>query len=207
MSELIILFDLFITFFQIGLFTIGGGYAMIPLITEMVTQKGWATEAQLIDYIAIAESSPGPFALNTSTFIGMNQFDSVWMGVVGAVVAALGLVLPSFIIILIIAKFFMKFIEYKGVTAALTGLRPAVIGLMLSAVVTIAIVAFGIRFELNAVEDIFRFHIGWLEILIFAAVFGLSRIKKLKLDSYKIILVSAVLGVAVYGIKDFILPT
>ena len=189
-----VLLDLFITFFLIGLFTIGGGYAMIPLITESVVSKGWCTEADIIDYIAVAESTPGPFALNTSTFIGMGQF-----GVLGALVAALGLILPSFIIILIIAKFFMRFVEYKGVLAALSGLRPAVIGLMASAVIAIAVTAFNI--EINIKENIFNF--SFTGVLIFALVFGLSRIKKLKLDSYKIILISAALGIIVYSVRDF----
>jgi chromate transporter len=187
-----ILLDLFITFFQIGLFTIGGGYAMIPLITEAVVSKGWTTEANLIDYIAVAESSPGPFALNTSTFIGMEQY-----GVLGAVVAALGLIMPSFIIILIIAKFFMKFVEYKGVAAALDGIRPAVIGLMISAVIMIAITAFNIKFD-TGISDM-----NFLGIAVFAAVFGLSIIKKIKIDSYKIIFISAVLGIVFYSARDF----
>lgn len=192
-----ILFDLFITFFFIGLFTIGGGYAMIPLITEAVVSKGWCTEADIIDYIAMAESTPGPFSLNTSTFIGMRQF-----GVLGAVIAALGLILPSFIIVLIIAKFFMKFMEYKGVLAALNGLRPAVIGLMVSAVYTIAVTAFDIK--INIKENILN--LNFIGIIIFALVLGLSRIKKLKLNSYKIILISAVLGIILYSLKEYFFP-
>lgn len=188
-----ILIDLFITFFQIGLFTIGGGYAMIPLITDKVVSKGWATELDIIDYIAVAESTPGPFAINTSTFVGMKQF-----GVLGAIVTALGLILPSFIIILIIAKFLMKFVEYKGVTAALNGLRPAVIGLMSAAVISIAITAFNVKFA----SDFYK-NINIIELLVFLTVFLLSRIKKLKLNSYKIIIVSAVLGILFYTVKDF----
>ena len=190
---MLVLFDLFITFFQIGLFTIGGGYAMIPLITDKVVGKGWATALDIIDYMAIAESTPGPFAINTSTFVGMKQF-----GVFGAAVTALGLILPSFIIILIIAKYLMKFVEYKGVIAALNGLRPAVIGLMSAAVLSIAITAFNIKFNLD-----FYKNINFIEIMIFAIVFTLSRIKKFKLNSYKIIVVSAVLGILFYSIKDF----
>lgn len=95
-----ILVELFITFFKIGLFTFGGGYAMIPMITDEVVAKGWATAQMLTDFIAIAESTPGTFAINTATFIGMEQ-----MGVIGAIFATLGVIMPSFIIILIIAKF------------------------------------------------------------------------------------------------------
>ena len=196
-----VLFDLFITFFQVGLFTIGGGYAMIPIITDKVVSKGWATELDILDYIAISESTPGPFSINVSTFVGMRQF-----GVLGAIFTVLGLVLPSFIIILIIAKFFMKFIEYKGVKAALNGLRPAVIGLMAAAVLSIAITAFNLKFdEFSEFSKFFEFfkNINYIGIFIFLIVFILSRIKKLKLDSYKIIIVSAVLGLVIYTIKDF----
>ena len=192
-----LLLDLFFTFFQISLFTIGGGYAMIPLITEKVVSKGWATETDIIDYIAVAESTPGPFAVNTSTFVGMKQF-----GVLGAAVAVLGLVLPSFVIILLIAKFFVRFTEAKGVAAALNGLRPAVIGLMASAAVSIAIAAFGIKMDFSGLG--FFADVRFIEVCIFVLVLGLSFIKKLKIDSYKIILVSAALGVAFYSARDFL---
>ncbi|MCL2095773.1 MAG: chromate transporter [Oscillospiraceae bacterium] len=191
-----ILFDLFITFFKIGLFTIGGGYAMIPLITETVVNKGWCAETDIIDYIAVAESIPGPFSLNASTFIGMEQF-----GVAGAVSAALGLVMPSFIIILVIAKYLLKFLEYKGVLAALNGIRPAVIGLMVSAVVSIGLTAFNI--------DIARglSNIDFIGVFIFLCVLGLYIISRktgrFNMNAYKIILVSAVLGIIFYALRDF----
>jgi len=200
MAQILLLLDLFIAFFQIGLFTIGGGYAMIPLITDKVVSKGWCTELDLLDYIAVAESTPGPFALNTSTFIGMKQF-----GIIGVIVAALGLILPSFIIILIIAKFFMKFIEYKGVTAALNGLRPAVIGLMATAVIKIAMTAFNIKINFDSLGlDIIEIlkNLNFIQISIFAIIFALSKIKKLKINSYKIIILSAVLGIIFYSAKD-----
>jgi len=200
MTQLVLLFDLFITFFQIGLFTIGGGYAMIPLITEKVVGKGWCSETDILDYIAVAESTPGPFALNTSTFIGMNQF-----GILGAIVTCLGLILPSFIIILIIAKFFMKFIEYKGVAAALTGLRPAVIGLMSAAVISIALTAFNLKIYFGTFDFIANLkNINFIEIFIFLLMLLLSRIKKLKIDSYKILILSAALGLVIYSVIDFV---
>ncbi|MCL1858348.1 MAG: chromate transporter [Oscillospiraceae bacterium] len=193
MPQIFLLFDLFITFFQIGLFTIGGGYAMIPLITDKVVSKGWCTEVDLLDYIAVAESTPGPFAINTSTFIGMKQF-----GIPGVIVSCLGLILPSFIIILIIAKFFMKFVEYRGVSAALNGLRPAVIGLMSAAVISIAIKAFNININFNFINNL-----NFTQISIFIIVLALSQIEKLKINSYKIIILSAVLGIMFYTAKDF----
>ena len=197
MAQILLLFDLFITFFQIGLFTIGGGYAMIPLITDKVVSKGWCTKLDVLDYIAVAESTPGPFALNTSTFIGMKQ-----LGVLGVIATWLGLILPSFIIILIIAKFFMKLMEYKGVTAALNGLRPAVIGLMATAVITMAITAFNIKISFDSFGfDLFK-NLNFTQISIFVIVFALSKIKELKIDSYKILIFSAVLGIVFYSAQD-----
>ena len=200
MPQMLLLLDLFWTFFQIGLFTIGGGYAMIPLITDKVVSKGWASEADLINYIAIAESTPGPFSLNTSTFIGMKQ-----AGLPGAVFTSLGLILPSFIIILIIAKFFMKFVEYKGVSAAMTGLKPAVIGLMSAAVISIAVTAFNISIKIDSKNFDFIKNINFIEVAVFIIVVALSRIKKLKINTYKIIILSAVLGIAFYGIRDLLI--
>ena len=99
-----IFLDLFFTFFKIGAFTFGGGYAMLPLIQEEVLRKNWATSSELIDFIAVSESTPGPFAVNISTFIGTQMG-----GFLGSVCATLGVVLPSFIIILIVAQVFEKF--------------------------------------------------------------------------------------------------
>ena len=93
--------DLFLTFLKIGAFTFGGGYAMLPLIQEAVLSKGWLDESALIDFIAVSESTPGPFAIIISTYIG-NQT----VGILGGACATLGVVVPSFVIILIIAKFF-----------------------------------------------------------------------------------------------------
>ena len=99
-----LLLKLFITFFKIGVFTFGGGYAMIPLITQEVLNNNWVDNTDvLIDFIAIAESTPGTFAINIATFIGFEQ-----VGVIGAIAATLGVILPSFIIILIIASLFTK---------------------------------------------------------------------------------------------------
>ena len=187
-----ILLDLFVTFFQIGLFTFGGGYAMIPLITDKVVSKGWASPERLVDYIAVSESTPGPFSVNTATFIGISQY-----GPLGAAAAVLGLILPSFIIILIIARFFTRFMEYKGVKAAFRGLNPAAIGLILAAAVSLGVNAFNLGFS----ADFYK-NLNLPGIIIFAFVFGLSRIKKLNFNSYKIIITSAVLGIIFYTVLE-----
>lgn len=125
--------DLFATFFKIGLFTFGGGYAMLPLIQQEVLSKGWAAEEELVNFIAVSESTPGPFAVNMSTYIGTEQ-----AGPLGAFFAILGVVMPSFIIILIVAKCYEKFQSSKIVKGCMSGLKPAVIGLIGAAVLSIA---------------------------------------------------------------------
>ena len=125
------------TFLKIGTFTFGGGYAMIPLIQQEVVKNAWISPADVIDFIGVAESTPGPFAVNISTFIGMETG-----GLLGAFIATLGVILPSFLIILLIAKFFLNFQENFYVKSALTGLRPTVIGLIASAAVSIFITNF-----------------------------------------------------------------
>ena len=132
-----ILLELFLTFLKIGAFTFGGGYAMFPLIQEAVLDKGWLTEEFLIDFVAISESSPGPFAINIATYIG-----SEVGGILGAICATLGVVIPSFVIILIVAKFFMKFKESKIIKGIMSGLKPCVIGLIGSAIISMSLTVF-----------------------------------------------------------------
>ncbi|MGN1115772.1 MAG: chromate transporter [Candidatus Ornithomonoglobus sp.] len=124
--------SLFLTFFRIGAFTFGGGYAMLPLIQEEVISHGWMPMEQLVNFIAVSESTPGPFAVNISTYIGAEI-----AGLGGAVCATLGVVLPSFIIILIIAKFFLSFSDNGYVKGCMNGLRPAVIGMIGAAVISV----------------------------------------------------------------------
>ncbi|MBQ6431160.1 MAG: chromate transporter [Oscillospiraceae bacterium] len=123
-----ILLKLFYTFFTIGLFTFGGGYAMLPLIQEKVIANGWMGMEELTNFVAISESTPGPFAINISTYVGAET-----AGVLGALCATLGVVLPSFIIILIVAKIYVRFKNSKAVSGVMFGLRAAVVGLMAAA--------------------------------------------------------------------------
>ena len=128
-----IFLDLFFTFFKIGLFTFGGGYAMLPLIQAEVMGHSWLSMNELIDFVAISESTPGPFAINISTYVGAETG-----GILGSVCATLGVVMPSFIIILIVARFFEKFKDNRIVKGCMTGLKPAVIGLIAAAVISFA---------------------------------------------------------------------
>lgn len=124
---------LFITFVRIGTFTIGGGYAMLPLIQREVVDRGWMSKEEFIDLFAVAQSLPGVFAVNISIFVGYKL-----KKLTGSVICALGTILPSFLIILAIALFFTQFRENEWVEKAFKGLRPAVVALIAVPVITTA---------------------------------------------------------------------
>ena len=190
---MMILFELFITFFKIGLFTFGGCYAMLPLMREEVLAHNWAAESELINFIAVSESTPGPFAINMATYIGTEQ-----AGVIGAFFATLGVVLPSFIIILIVAKCYEKFQSSKIVNGCMTGLKPCVVGLIGAAVVSIAgTVLFAGEFSKKALISAF----SELNIYISLAIFAVMAVLAFKkVHPILIICMSAVAGIVVgYG--------
>ena len=128
------LLKLFLTFFEIGAVSFGGGYGMISLIREKVLLHGWLSEAEFLSFIAVSESTPGPLAVNMATFIGSSQG-----GVLGALCATLGVVLPSFFIILLIAALIHDLLKYAGVEAFLSGVRPCVVALILSTALTMGL--------------------------------------------------------------------
>lgn len=128
------LFELYAAFFRIGLFTFGGGYAMLPMLTKEVVEKyHWATEAELMDYYAIGQCTPGVLAVNTATFVGYK-----YKGVLGGIIATLGVVTPSIIIITVIASFLKNFADLEIVKHAFNGIRAAVVVLILNAIVKLA---------------------------------------------------------------------
>ncbi len=125
---------LFLTFLKIGLFMFGGGYAAIPLVQkEIIEMRNWVTPKEFIDILAIAEMTPGPIAVNSATFIGY-KLAGFW----GALSATIGVVLPAFLVILIVAAFFYTFSAHPQVKAAFMGIQPAVIGLIASALFSLA---------------------------------------------------------------------
>ena len=155
--------ELFLSFFRIGLFSFGGGYAALPLISEqVVTQKAWLTMEQFTDLLTISQMTPGPIALNASTFVGTQV-----AGVLGAIVATLGCVTPSCIIVLLLALLYYRYKNLSAMQNVLFGLRPAVVSLIASAGVGILLTALGIG---SAVD--------YLAIGIFAAAFIVLRIWK-----------------------------
>lgn len=186
-----IYFELFITFFKIGLFTFGGGYAMLPLIQDEVAAHNWIASEDLINFIAISESTPGPFAINMSTYVGTQMG-----GLFGGICSTLGVVLPSFIIILIVAKVFDKFKNNKYVKGCMSGLKPAAIGLIGSAVISMALtVFFHDGFSVNVFTGI-EFYIS---IALFAVM---SVLAFKKVHPIIIICISAVVGIiAGYAFK------
>lgn len=147
-----ILVQLFIEFFKTGLFAIGGGMATIPFLSDMATKTGWFTQAQLTDMIAISESTPGPIGINMATYVGFTT-----AGIPGSVIATLGLITPSIIVILIIAGFLKAFKDNKYVQSAFYGLRPASTGLIAAAglsVVMIVLVNQAKYAETGAITDL-----------------------------------------------------
>jgi chromate transporter len=183
------LLELFITFFIIGLFTIGGGYAMIPMINDTVIEKGWLTLEELYNFIAIAESTPGPFAVNTATLIGFSQFPEA--PILGALITTLGVILPSFIIILLIAKYLHHFLEKKVVRWSLNGIKATVVGLIVAVFLSMVITnVFGGAIGLKNI-DIYA-------IIITAIIFTITLVFKKKVGPIPLIILSGILGCVFY---------
>ena len=132
-----IYWKLFMEFAKIGAVSLGGGYGMIALIREMVLEYGWMTESDFTSFIAISESTPGPLAVNMATFIGSSQG-----GIAGSLCATVGVVLPSFVIILLIAAIMHNLLKYKGVQAFLTGVRPCIVARIFATGILMAIHTF-----------------------------------------------------------------
>ncbi len=180
--------ELFWTFLTIGAFTFGGGYAMLPLIQEQVAAR-WGdviSQEAMVNFIAVSESTPGPFAINMATYIG-----SIMGGPLGSVCATLGVVLPSFVIILIVARCYDRFRESRVVKGCMSGLKPAVVGLIGNAVLGVLLTVFFPAGLSLAVFSDLRFYI-------YAAIFGVMLLLAFKkVHPILIICLSAVLGIAV----------
>ncbi|PPK43903.1 chromate transporter [Clostridium algidicarnis] len=168
---------LFITFFKIGLFSFGGGYAMLPLIKqEVVINNAWLTLSEFTDIIAISQVTPGPIAINSATYIGYTATNSPF----GSLLATLGVSLPSFIIMMIISIFFVKFKDNKYVDYAFKGIRPTVIGLIAAAALLLVNKSIFIDFK---------------SIILFLGVF-IASLKKV--DPILLIAIVAIIGIIIY---------
>lgn len=188
---------LFLTFLEIGAVSFGGGYGMISLVREKVITNGWLTEGEFLNMIAVAESTPGPIAVNMATFVGSTQG-----GVLGSALATLGVVLPAFIIMLIIASLIRNLLKYKGVQATLGGIRPAVVGLIIATASTMIL---GSVLGIKSVTDGFSLANPELvkNIVIFAAVVGVAalykKLKKKKISPILLIVFSGLMGLVLFS--------
>ena len=184
--------QLFLEFFKAGLFAVGGGLATIPFLTDISQRTGWFTQADLTNMIAVSESTPGPMGVNTATYVGYTVG-----GVPGSVIATLGLITPSIIIILLVASFLNKFRNNPTVEAIFYGLRPASTGLIAAAgwgVVCIALIA--PQWSIDGTNLLVTLNANWQCLLVAAGVLVCTRLPKLKgLHPVVWIALSAVVGV------------
>ena len=187
--------QLFLTFLKIGAVSFGGGYAMIPLIQDEVITNGWLSSQQILNFIAVSESTPGPIAINMATFVGASQG-----GLFGAMCATLGVVLPSFIIILTVASVIKGLLKFAGVKAFIDGIRPVVIGLILGTAITIFMQVI-FAFE-NIKTSTINFDYKALIIFTIVALISIITKKKFKksISPILLIIISAVLGLILYGL-------
>ena len=180
---------LFVEFFKVGLFTFGGGFAMIPLIKEVVLKYNWLSEPEFYDFIGVCESTPGPVAINMATYIGSMQG-----GIFGSILATFGVVLPSFIIILLIASIIKNFTNNKYFKGFIKGTKPVVSALIISTGAILLIKALGLASLKNISFDLISFVILGLLLAVYFVV--LKAFHK-KLSSIQLIIISAVIGIAV----------
>ena len=185
--------ELFWTFFKIGAVTFGGGYAMIPLIQEAVVPN-WISEEMFLNFIAVAESTPGPIAINMATFVGSTEADFL-----GAVCATVGVVLPSFIIILLIVALLKYLVKYPAVQAVLRGIRPVALALIFSTGLTMTLKTL---FNLENLTSIIQIEYkGIVIFLTVAAVYlGYYFWKKKFISPILLIAISAGMGMVLYSV-------
>lgn len=179
------LLRLFLEFFKTGLFAVGGGLATIPYLREMAETYPWFSVKELTDMIAVAESTPGPIGVNMATYAGFNAF-----GVLGGIVATIGLITPSIIVIIIVAKILNRFKESKIVGNTFYGLRPAVAGLIASAMWTLFKLTMFKNAPISLTSDFINFNS-----LILFAVLTFVVLKFKKLNPIIVIIIGAILGI------------
>lgn len=187
--------QLFFTFLKVGAFTFGGGYAMLSLIGDSVLQYGWMTEEEFLNFVGVETVIPGPIAVNMATYIGYEQG-----GFLGALAATLGVVLPSFIIIIIVAAFIKNLLKFAPVKTFISSIRPAIGGLILSVAATMALTVF---FGIDSVNSI-NFAFDWRKLVVLAVVIAIpiiwKKLRKKEFSSILLVVISGVLGVLLFGI-------
>lgn len=186
--------QLFLNFLMIGALSFGGGYGMISLVRETVLHHGWLTEAEFLSFVAVSESTPGPLAINMATFIGSSQG-----GFPGALIATLGVVLPSFFIILLIAAVLKNLMKYAGVEAFLSGVRPCVVAMILATALNMMLSTLG---GIKTLADGFAPDVR--SILVFAVLWAVHFVWKKRTQKAPspigMILLAAGLGILFWGV-------
>lgn len=182
---------LFFEFLKIGAFSFGGAYGAIPLIQETVLSHGWLDEEMFANIIAISESTPGPIMVNTATYIG-----SIQGGVLGAAAATLGVVLPSFVIIVIISRFLQRFLANRYAKAAMNGIKPCIAGIILA---TGGFMIFTTTVGSIAALSLDPCALAILALLAVVMIIG-KRFFKKEISPIILIVISAILGIVLYGI-------
>lgn len=184
--------DLLLGFLKVGCFAFGGAYGAIPLIRDVVLSYGWLSDEVLTYMIAVSESTPGPIMVNLATYIGSSQ-----AGILGAFIATLAVVLPSFFIILFVTALLKTALKNKYVQAVLRGLKPCVIGIVLATgVYMVSKNCFG---TISAIKVDLRAMV--ITILLVASMFGYKQITKKRLSTIMLIVLSAVAGIVFYGVS------
>ena len=186
--------QLFFTFLKVGAFAFGGGYSMLSLIGDSVLRYGWMTEEEFLNFVGVETVIPGPIAVNMATYIGYEQG-----GFFGALLATLGVVLPSFAVIILVAAMIKNLLKYPPVKIFVASMRPALCGLIISVAVTMALTVF---FGFDTVNDA-KIFFDWRTAVILAVVmlipFAWKQIKKKEFSSILLVLVSGCLGMIFFG--------
>lgn len=183
-----IFWELFLAFLQVGAFTIGGGYGVVPLIRDVVLSHGWMTEERLTYMIAVSESTPGPIMVNMATYVGTSQ-----AGFAGAVVATTAVVLPSFVMILLIAALMKSVVKNPGVQAVMKGLKACVIGIILATGGWMTVNRFFVQETLDGRALV-------ITLILATALFGSERITKKRISPIALIALAACIGIIAYGV-------
>ena len=187
--------QLFLTFLKVGAFAFGGGYAMLSLIGDSVLKYGWMTEEELLNFVGVETVIPGPIAVNMATYIGYEQG-----GFLGALLATIGVVLPSFIVILMVAAFIKNLLKYPPIKTFIASMRPALGGLIVSVAVTMALTVF---FGVDTVHTA-SFSFDPRTLVVLAVVIAIpiiwKRIKKKEFSSILLVVISGVMGILLFGI-------
>jgi chromate transporter len=182
--------ELLWTFLKIGIFSFGGAYGSIPLIRDIVLSQGWISEDMFIYFLAVSESTPGPIMINLATYIGSST-----AGFWGAILATIGVVVPSFVVILVITIFMKSFINNKHIQAILSGIKPGFIGLILAMGIYMIIT----DIVMSIKQDIIEWQTLFIIVILLTLAFGYRYIKKKDFPPILLIILSACIGVIMYS--------